>query len=419
MPLAALGIIGAVGAIGGAAISANAAGNAAGQQVQAANYAANLQAQEANQSAQLQAGEYNNAQNLAAPFVQGGESAYANLENLLGILPQSVANTNLYQPNPLTVQPINYSGAQGTGTPQPQAQQPQGIPSQNLRPVFPGGHEINPANAEVGGTVNANGPVSYQNGYTSNLSNLGQVTANTNQQADISPTGTNPRALTNGSTTTPIGTAGTIGSTVNPALGATGSLMQGWNQTFQSPTAEQAAQMPGYQFQLKQGQDALQASAAAHGNLLSGNTAAALDQYSQGLASTDYNNLYNQSLQNYQTNFNTFEQNQANQYNRLASLAGLGQTQAQQLGSQGIQAGQNIGNTLLTAGNQIGNSAQNAAAAAASGYVGGANALSGGISGAANSLSSLALLNSLQNQQATNYGNALANANSGAPGYQI
>ena len=80
--------VGLAGGIGSAAIGANAAGNAASTQAGAANYAANLQAQEANQSANLQAGAYNNSQQLAAPFVQSGESGLANLDNLLGVMPQ-------------------------------------------------------------------------------------------------------------------------------------------------------------------------------------------------------------------------------------------------------------------------------------------------------------------------------------------
>jgi hypothetical protein len=69
-------------------------------------------------------------------------------------------------------------------------------------------------------------------------------------------------------------------------LAGPGGLPQ-WNQTFQAPTAAQAEATPGYQFQLQQGNQAIQNSAAASGNLLSGGTSAALDQYSQRLASTD------------------------------------------------------------------------------------------------------------------------------------
>jgi hypothetical protein len=147
-----------------------------------------------------------------------------------------------------------------------------------------------------------------------------------------------------------------------------GSLSQPWTGTFNAPTAAQAAATPGYQFTLQQGQNAIQNSAAAQGNLLSGGTEAALDQYSQGLASTNYQQAFNNALTQYGTSYNTFENNQANQFNRLASVAGLGQTTATQLGSQGQQAANNTSNIDLTAGAQQGQDAVNAASAMASGY---------------------------------------------------
>lgn len=171
--------------------------------------------------------------------------------------------------------------------------------------------------------------------------------------------------------------------------------LQPWNQQFQAPTAEQAAQTPGYQFQLQQGEQALQNSAAAKGDLLSGNTGAALEQYGQGLASTNYQQVYNNALTQYQQSYNQFQQNQANQFNRLASVAGLGQTAAGQLGQTGQAAAQNVGNISLTSGAQQGQDIQNAAAAQASGYVGTANAIGGGIG----NIGQYALLSQLLGQQ--------------------
>lgn len=51
---------------------------------------------------------------------------------------------------------------------------------------------------------------------------------------------------------------------------------------------------PGYQFQLQQGDAAINAQAAASGTNASGNQALALSNYNQGLASTTYNNYVNQ-----------------------------------------------------------------------------------------------------------------------------
>jgi hypothetical protein len=168
-------------------------------------------------------------------------------------------------------------------------------------------------------------------------------------------------------------------------------LLTPWTQQFQAPTADQAAQTPGYQFQLQQGNQAIQNSAAAQGGLLSGNTLTAMDQYSQGLASTNYQQVYNNALQQYQQSYNIFQGNQSNEFNRLAALSGIGQTTATSLGNQGQAAASNIANINSSSGAQIGNSLMAAGGAQASGYAGIANSLSGGASG----LGQYALLNSL------------------------
>jgi hypothetical protein len=167
--------------------------------------------------------------------------------------------------------------------------------------------------------------------------------------------------------------------------------------TFQAPTLAQAEAQPGYQFQQQQGEQALERSAAASGDLLSSGELKAQQQYGQGLAQTDYNNVYSQALSTFGTNYDVFEQNQTNQFNRLAALAGVGQTSVGQLGQEGQAAASNVGNIDLTSGAQIGQDYQNAAAATASGYVGSANAYSGALNSTGSTLSQYALLNSLLN----------------------
>ena len=170
---------------------------------------------------------------------------------------------------------------------------------------------------------------------------------------------------------------------VNELAGLTGTPGQGllapWTGQFQAPTAAQAAATPGYQFQLQQGEQALQNSAAAKGGLLSGGTAKALDQYSQGLASTDYQQTYNNAFNEYQQSYNQFQNNQANEFNRLSALSGGGQTSATTLGQQGQQTAGNVANINLTTGAQQGQDIQNAAAATASGYAGATNAATGAL----------------------------------------
>jgi len=113
------------------------------------------------------------------------------------------------------------------------------------------------------------------------------------------------------------------------------------------------AQDPGYQFRMDQGTKALERSAAARGGLISGNTGGALQNYGQGLASQEYQNA-----------FNRYQAERQAQLGPLQSLAGVGQTTAQQLGTAGQNYATNAGN-MLTSG----------AAAQAAGYMGGANAV--------------------------------------------
>ena len=122
---------------------------------------------------------------------------------------------------------------------------------------------------------------------------------------------------------------------------------------------------PSYQFRLSEGLKAMQRTAAARGGLLSGGALKEAQRYGQGLASTEYGNAFN----------------------RLASLAGVGQTATNQLGSAAGTYGSNVGN-LMTSG----------AASRASGYVGGANALTGGLGQYLNYTQNQNLMNALLNR---------------------
>lgn len=108
---------------------------------------------------------------------------------------------------------------------------------------------------------------------------------------------------------------------------------------------------PEYQFQLQQGTQALNASAAAKGGYFSGQTGVDLTNYGQGLAASNYQ----QQLQNYmgqaqfnagqyQSAYNRQAQNQANQWNQWGQIAnyGYGATNAEN---------QNIGNYAANMGN--------------------------------------------------------------------
>lgn len=157
-------------------------------------------------------------------------------------------------------------------------------------------------------------------------------------------------------------------NTLSSLLGTPGQgLLQNWTGQFTAPTAEQASQTPGYQFQLKQGEDAIQNSAAGKGSLLTGRTMADLNNYAQGTASTNYQNTFNNDLTQYNSAYNTFQNNQNNQYSRLMGMSGLG-----------LNAANGASSTLQGFGGDMASLIGQQGAAAA----GGTMALGNGISGA-------------------------------------
>ena len=186
------------------------------------------------------------------------------------------------------------------------------------------------------------------------------------------------------------GAIGTLSGLENQGLAGQGPLAP-WTQQFQAPTLEQAQSEPGYQFALQQGQGALTNSAAASGNLLTGNTGEALQHFGQQLGEENYQNVYNRAMQQYQQHYNEFQQGQSNLFNRYASIAGLGQTATGQLGQEGQAAAGDVANISLTGGQQQAQQINNAGAAQASGYAGIANSIGGGI----NNLQQYALLNQM------------------------
>lgn len=161
----------------------------------------------------------------------------------------------------------------------------------------------------------------------------------------------------------------------NQALGQIQGNMASYNQPF---TMSQFQQDPGYQFDLQQGQQSLDQSAAASGGIVSGAQMAALSNYSQNMASNEYGNA-----------FNRYQSQIQNSYNRLAGVAQLGQGAAANTGSAAIQTGANIGNAQMAAGN-----------AQAAGYVGGANAITGGVNSYLNYSSGQNLVNAIGSRYA-------------------
>lgn len=139
---------------------------------------------------------------------------------------------------------------------------------------------------------------------------------------------------------------------------------------------------PGYAFRLSEGMKALDRTAAARGGLLSGATLKGAQRYGQDMASQEYQNA-----------FNRYQVNRSNALNPLMSVAGLGQTSVNALGSAGQNYANQAGEAYMGAGN-----------ARASGYIGGSNAMSAGLGGAANAYQQNQMLNMLRQPSYMNYG---------------
>ena len=368
--LALMGILGATGALGGAAISSNAANNAANTQAGAANNAANLEYQASQNALGFQEQQWNTEQQNLQPWLQGGQQGLSALEYGLGIggnPSASSPSTSPYLPGGATPQPVS-----GTSAPTSTAS---GILTPTVAQRGQGNGTVPAGTMPAQATTQ---PGMAQNGPTSTAVPVASG-------APSAPGAAAPQ--TSGGTTPAGATAAGVGY---------GSLMAPYSGgQFVAPTAAQALASPGEQAQLQLGDQALQQSAAARGGLLTGGTAEALDAYGQNLASTNYQNTYNQAFNTYAQNYNQYQNQQANQYNRLAALSGIGQTTAQDLGTLGQSASNNVSSNLLNTAAGMGQQYNNAAAANASGTVGAANAWSGALGGTTNNLSQLAMLQQL------------------------
>jgi hypothetical protein len=77
------GVVGGIGAIGGAAIGSSAAGNAASTQADAAKSAAQLQHEDAQAALQFQENQWNTQQANEAPWLSAGKGALGTLQDIL------------------------------------------------------------------------------------------------------------------------------------------------------------------------------------------------------------------------------------------------------------------------------------------------------------------------------------------------
>lgn len=123
-----------------------------------------------------------------------------------------------------------------------------------------------------------------------------------------------------------------------------------WTEEFKAPDPNAILNDPYYKFQLGQGEEGIQRSAAARGTLLTGGTLKDLTSFGQGLASSFGDKAYNRAFGQYQNDQNTFWNNQNNAYNHLSGFTQLGMQGAQQAGNYGTQYGNAVNPNVINQG---------------------------------------------------------------------
>lgn len=321
----------------GAAASSNAARRAANVQADAAQRAAEMQLTGTREANQLQWAMYQQALANQAPYMRGGQAAYAALMGGMGL-------GNLYQPSasvggqPATTMPVR------------------------ARPL------------EAGGPNTAPGEVVYNPDTGAPMYTAPGLAAPAVQPTGAAGTGTfDPGSLP------PSLQPRNLGATPEEMAGAAGQYGGRFTERF---TGQDIYRDPSYQFRLEQGLRALRANQAATGLLQTGQGLKDITDYAQGAASQEYSNAYQRFME---------QQNQA--YNRLAALAGVGQTATGAATSAGTAAGQGIGSNIMGGVGAAGNLLTSGAAARAGGVVGGANAITGALGGGLQNWMALQYLN--------------------------
>lgn len=108
-----------------------------------------------------------------------------------------------------------------------------------------------------------------------------------------------------------------------------GSFAQGFGKEFHAPTIEEMRNMPGYQFALNQGIDALDKRAAARGTHLGGGQKKDVMEFAIGLADQSAQTKYQNSLGEYMNSYNIFRNDKNDIFGRYDKLADRGTSAAQ------------------------------------------------------------------------------------------
>ncbi len=104
-------------------------------------------------------------------------------------------------------------------------------------------------------------------------------------------------------------------------------------------TPQNIIDSPAYQFRMNQGNQAVQQGAAAKGSLLTGGTLKDMQDYSQGLASTEFGNQWDRDYRLSALNSGISEGNAGRTLTGLSSLMGQGFDAARGMGGYDNQAG--------------------------------------------------------------------------------
>lgn len=146
-------------------------------------------------------------------------------------------------------------------------------------------------------------------------------------------------------------------------------------------TLEELQATPGYQFQLEQGLQGVNRSAAARGGLLSGANLKAINDYAQGQAATGYQAAWQRAQDAYA---NAFGRNQQ-KFQNLQTMANNGQSAAGMQGNAALSVGQGLAGASSNYGNNMSSLALAQGQNQANMYTGIANALGGTLTGLAGS----------------------------------
>lgn len=309
----------AVAGLAGAAMSADAAKDAARTQRDGAAYAADVQ---------RDMFDISRAQQM--PFMESGYGANAELSRLMGIAPQSATGG---APGQSARREGDLILSQG-GVPMMNSELYQSDPG--YRQAWDKTLEWEKANRP-----GWNGQETYWAKATNeDWSRLNELMSRNLAEYDAQ----NPGA--------PGAASGT------PADSGPTGLATGYLTQLFGPEQFKAGMDPGYQWRLQQGAQGVMNTAAAGSGSLSGPALKALMEYNQGAASQEYGSA-----------FNRFQTQQGNIFQRLTSMAGMGQNAAAGVGNQAVATGGNIGANIVGGAN-----------AAAAGQVGAANAWGGALS---------------------------------------